>query len=99
MHFHPFYRELIQRLGTKETNSKDSDGDYDQTDRSYTRQNIYLNSTSLTEQAIFSANKKSSEMEQIELTEDQLMICSSTVRGYSLSLNKWSGSLLALFRE
>jgi hypothetical protein len=99
MHFFPFQRHLIQRLGAKETKSKDSDGDYHQTDNSYTHQNLYLNATTLTEQAIFSANKKSVEMEQTELTEDLLMICCSTVRGYSLSLNKWSKYLFVLFRE
>ncbi|KAH6716209.1 ATPase [Leptodontidium sp. MPI-SDFR-AT-0119] len=45
--------------------------------------------TLLTEQAIFNANKKSAEMEQTKLTEDLLMICSSTARGYSLDLNQW----------
>jgi hypothetical protein len=96
---HPFYRQLIQRLGTKESKNKDPDGGYSQPDTSYTSQNIYLNAGTLTEQAIFSANKRSAEMEQTELTEDLLMICCSTVRGYSLSLNQWSRFLLTLFRE
>jgi hypothetical protein len=68
MHFHPFYRLLIQRLGTKESKNKDLDGDYSQPDTSYTSQNIYLNAGTLTEQAIFGANKRSAEMEQTELT-------------------------------
>ncbi|KAH9206677.1 P-loop containing nucleoside triphosphate hydrolase protein [Leptodontidium sp. 2 PMI_412] len=38
---------------------------------------------------IFNANKKSAEMEQTKLTEDLLMICSSTARGYSLDLKQW----------
>ncbi|PMD51470.1 uncharacterized protein K444DRAFT_707852 [Hyaloscypha bicolor E] len=51
------------------------------TSRDRHSQNIYLNAGTLTEQAIFSANKRSAEMEQTELTEDLLMICCSTVRG------------------
>jgi hypothetical protein len=92
MHFHPYYRELIQRLGTK-IDSKDSEDDI-RHDTSYRGQNIYLDSGRLTEQAIQNANKKSSNMEQAELSDEQLMICSATVRGFSLARNKWSESSL-----
>ena len=94
MHFHPYYQQMIQRLGTKESENNDTNVDY--ADTSYTRNNIYMNHGVLTEQAIFNANKKSAEMEQTKLTEDLLMICSSTARGYSLDLNQWSQSFSSL---
>ncbi|KIW90878.1 uncharacterized protein Z519_08661 [Cladophialophora bantiana CBS 173.52] len=89
MHFHPYSRDLIQRLGTNEPKGKDSNEDSDQIDSSYTNRNMYINIPHLRDQAILSANNKSLEMEQTELTDDQLMICCPTVRGYSLDLNVW----------
>ena len=90
MHFQPYVRQLIQRLGTKEDKNKDSDREYYDRDNSYTRQNIYANIHTLTDEALSSANMRSVEMQQTKLTDDQLMICSSNVRGYSLTRNEWS---------
>jgi hypothetical protein len=94
MHFYPYYQQTIQRLGTKETQTQDSNRDY--VDQSYINNNLYMNHGVLTEQAIFNANKKSAEMAQIVLTKDLLMMCCSTVRGYSLNLNQWSQYFLTL---
>ncbi|KAH8882090.1 P-loop containing nucleoside triphosphate hydrolase protein [Thozetella sp. PMI_491] len=71
----------------------------EQSDTNYTRQNLYMNLHTLTEQAIFSANKKKFEMAQLALTTDQLMICSPDVRGYSLTLNKWMSFKIDSLRD
>ncbi|EXJ63316.1 uncharacterized protein A1O5_11637 [Cladophialophora psammophila CBS 110553] len=99
MHFYPYSRDLIQRLGTNETKGKDSNEDSDQIDSSYTNRNMYINIPHLRDQAILSANNKSSEMEQTKLTDDQLMICCPTVRGYSLDLNGWMHFRIDSLRE
>jgi hypothetical protein len=47
---------------------------------------IYANEYAAMDKAISTVAKKASE---VELTDDQLLLCKHLVRGYSLKLKKW----------
>ncbi len=50
---------------------------------------MYRNNDHLQRQAIDNAFKKPINAEELKLTEDQLILCSHQVRGYSLKIKKW----------